>query len=306
MNVIEVDKLSKYYGKLKAVDDISFETKKGEIFGILGPNGAGKTTTLEVLEGLKKQSAGNVRVLGLDVKTQIKAIKQRIGVQLQSTAFFDFLTCEETLNLFGSFYKESKPSRELLDEVTLSPKAKTYVNNLSGGQKQRLSIALALVNKPELIFLDEPTTGLDPQARRKLWDLIVSIRETGKTIVLTTHYMEEAEFLCDRVAIMDEAKIKDVDTPRGLIRKLEGENKVEFGSDKKLDLKNLEEATASLTADYVEGDIYSLRTKDSHKTMNLLLDYAKNNKIELNNLHVSRATLEDVFLSYTGKSLREK
>ena len=306
MNVIEVDKLSKYYGKLKAVDDISFETKKGEIFGILGPNGAGKTTTLEVLEGLKKQSAGNVRVLGLDVKTQIKAIKQRIGVQLQSTAFFDFLTCEETLNLFGSFYKESKPSRELLDEVTLSPKAKTYVNNLSGGQKQRLSIALALVNKPELIFLDEPTTGLDPQARRKLWDLIVSIRKTGKTIVLTTHYMEEAEFLCDRVAIMDEAKIKDVDTPRGLIRKLEGENKVEFGSDKKLDLKNLEEATASLTADYVEGDIYSLRTKDSHKTMNLLLDYAKNNKIELNNLHVSRATLEDVFLSYTGKSLREK
>lgn len=305
MNVIEVHNLGKYYGDLKAVDDISFETKKGEIFGILGPNGAGKTTTLEILEGLRKPSAGDIKVLGIDVTSRPKEIKQRIGVQLQSTAFFDFLTCEETLNLFGGFYKSAKESSQLLEEVSLTPKANAYVNNLSGGQKQRLSIALALVNNPELIFLDEPTTGLDPQARRRLWDLIGTIKKSGVTIVLTTHYMEEAEYLCDRLAIMDEAKIKDIDTPRGFIRKLKEENKVEFGSSKRLDLVKLEKETQSLTADHIEGDIYSLRTKDSHTTMNQLLAYAKKNDIKLDNLHVSQATLEDVFLSYTGKSLRE-
>lgn len=220
MNVIEVKELSKYYGDLKAVDDISFETKKGEIFGILGPNGAGKTTTLEILEGLRKPSSGQIKVLGFDVASHIKEIKQRIGIQLQSTAFFDFLTCEETLTLFGSFYKNSKSSSQLLDTVSLTPKAKTYVNNLSGGQKQRLAIALALVNDPELIFLDEPTTGLDPQARRKLWDVIGAIKEQEKTIILTTHYMEEAEHLCDRVAIMDKAKIKDIDSPKNFVKKL--------------------------------------------------------------------------------------
>ncbi|PIZ00978.1 hypothetical protein COY62_00600 [bacterium (Candidatus Howlettbacteria) CG_4_10_14_0_8_um_filter_40_9] len=305
-NIIEVKNLTKKYGNFKAVDNISFEVKKGEIFGILGPNGAGKTTTLEMLESLRTPTSGIVKVLGFDVSTNAHEIKERIGVQLQATAFFDFLSCEETLDLFGSFYDEAQKSSKLLEEVSLMPKAKTFVNDLSGGQKQRLSIAMALVNSPELIFLDEPTTGLDPQARRNLWDLIDAIRKGGKTIILTTHYMEEAEYLCDRVAIMDEAKIKDIDSPRGLIRKLKAENKVEFSADKKIDLKKLEKETGALTADYVEGDVYSLRTKDSHKTINQLLEYAKKNDIKLDNLHISQATLEDVFLSYTGKSLREK
>lgn len=306
MNVIEVKNLAKTYGDFKAVDDISFEVKKGEIFGILGPNGAGKTTTLEMIEGLRVPTSGSIKVLGFDITENIKEIKEKTGVQLQSTAFFDFLTLSETLDLFGSFYENPRKSADLLEEVLLTKKAKTYVNNLSGGQKQRLSIAMALVNDPDLIFLDEPTTGLDPQARRSLWDLIEGIRKQGKTIILTTHYMEEAEYLCDRVAIMDEAKIRDIDTPRGFIRKLKAESKVEFNSSEKLDLKALEKDASAISADFIEGDVYSLRTKDSQKTINSLLTFAKDKKIKLDNLHISQSTLEDVFLAYTGKNLREK
>lgn len=306
MNVVEVKNLTKKYGDFKAVDNISFEVKKGEIFGILGPNGAGKTTTLEILEGLRKATSGNLKVLGFDIKNQSKELKEKIGVQLQSTAFFDFLSCKETLNLFGSFYNKSVESKKLLEEVSLMQKSSDYVNNLSGGQKQRLSIAMALVNDPELIFLDEPTTGLDPQARRSLWDLISGIRKKGRTVILTTHYMEEAEYLCDRVAIMDEAKIKDIDSPRGLIKKLKAENKIEFDADKKIDLKILKAETQAIGTDYLESDTYSVRTKDANKTINLVMEYAKKNGIKLDNLHISRATLEDVFLAHTGKSLREK
>lgn len=215
--IVEVNNLSKHYGKVTAVDDISFNVTKGEIFGILGPNGAGKTTTLEILEGLRKPTAGLIKVLGKDLPAHRKAIKQQIGVQLQASSFFDYLTTTETLNLFGSFYKHAINSNTLIQEVSLEPKAKTYVNNLSGGQKQRLAIAKALVNDPELIFLDEPTTGLDPQARRNLWDLIKAIQAKGKTLILTTHYMDEAEVLCDRVAIMDEGKIRETDAPKDLI-----------------------------------------------------------------------------------------
>lgn len=306
MNIIEIKKLTKKFGKFIAVSDVSFQVKKREIFGILGPNGAGKTTTLEMIEGLKSPTSGEIKVLGINIKEDINSIKEKIGIQLQATAFFDFLTLKETLDLFGSFYKEAQDADELLKLVALESKRDSYVSNLSGGQKQRLSIAMALVNNPELIFLDEPTTGLDPQARRNLWDLIESIRKNDKTIVLTTHYMEEAEYLCDRVAIMDEAKIKDIDSPRGLIKNLKAENKVEFGSSDKLDLKTLEKETSSLRADFIEGDIYSMRTKDTSKTINLLMNFAKEKKLKLDNLHVSRATLEDVFLAHTGKSLREK
>lgn len=305
-NIIEVTNLTKKYGELNAVDNISFDVKKGEIFGILGPNGAGKTTTLEMIEGLRKPTSGSIKILGISVENGSKELKQKIGVQLQATAFFDYLSIKETLDLFGSFYEKSIPTQKLLEEVNLTEKTKSYINNLSGGQKQRLSIAMALVNDPEIIFLDEPTTGLDPQARRSLWDLIEGIRKNGKTIILTTHYMEEAEYLCDRVAIMDDGQIKDIDSPRGLINNLKAENKIEFTADKKLNLTKLEESTDAGKASFLEGDEYAIVTKDAHNSIEKLMEYAEKEGIKLDNLHVKSATLEDVFLAHTGKSLKEK
>src|SRR3989338_7004428 len=194
--VIEVQNLTKRYGKLLAVDNISFRVNQGEAFGLLGENGAGKTTTLEIIEGLREATSGNITVLGHDVKSDLDGIKQKIGVQLQSSAYYAYLSLEEILDLFGSFYHKHVTPLELLDIVDLREKANSYVTKLSGGQKQRFSIVASLVNDPEIIFLDEPTTGLDPKARRHLWDLITQIKAKGKTIILTTHYMEEAEILC--------------------------------------------------------------------------------------------------------------
>lgn len=218
-NIIEVQNLTKKYGDFTAVNDISFEVKAGETFGILGPNGAGKTTTLEMIEGLKKITSGNAQLAGLSVKDQTRAVKSQIGVQLQSSSFFDGLSLTELLDVFAALYGRKVDSGQLLADVQLEDKIKSRVKELSGGQKQRLSIAVALVNDPVVIFLDEPTTGLDPQARRNLWDLITSIKNRGKTMVLTTHYMEEAEILCDRIAIMDSAKIIELDTPANLLKK---------------------------------------------------------------------------------------
>jgi ABC-2 type transport system ATP-binding protein len=219
-NVIEVKKLTKEFGSLTAVDGISFEVKPGEIFGILGPNGAGKTTTLEMMEGLQTITSGHVIVNGVHVDEHPNQVKAMIGVQLQSSSFFENLTLIELLNLFAGLYERQVDAMELLREVDLEEKAKSYPEKLSGGQRQRFSIAAALVNDPVVIFLDEPTTGLDPQARRNLWDLVRSIHDKGKTIVITTHYMDEAEELCDRVAIMDHAKIISLDTPDKLIDNL--------------------------------------------------------------------------------------
>jgi ABC-2 type transport system ATP-binding protein len=214
--VIEVKNLVKQYKKVKAVDDISFEVYKGEIFGLLGENGAGKTTTLEIIEGLRKMTSGEITVLGHDINNNITEIKERIGVQLQSSAYYHYLTLTEILNLFASFYKKSVNAEDLLHMVGLKHKAKTYVTKLSGGQKQRFSIVASLVNDPEIVFLDEPTTGLDPIARRHLWNIIKDIKAKGKTIILTTHYMEEAEVLCDRVAIMDKGRILVLDETKNL------------------------------------------------------------------------------------------
>lgn len=218
--LIEVKDLKKYYGELAAVKGVNFEVKKGEVFGILGPNGAGKTTTLEMMEGLKEIDDGQVIVNKVDVKKDPYAVKEMIGVQLQSSTFFDKLTLIEILKLFGDLYGQKKDPYELLEEVDLTEKAKNYVKSLSGGQRQRFSIAASLVNDPVAIFLDEPTTGLDPQARRNLWELVQEIQKKGKTIILTTHYMDEAEFLCDRIAIMDDGKIIALDTPDKLIDNL--------------------------------------------------------------------------------------
>ena len=218
--IITVDGLTKAYAGTPVVDGISFTVQAGEIFGLLGPNGAGKTTTLEMLEALRPIDTGRATIDGIDVAKQPKQIKQIIGIQLQSTTFYDKLTLREQLRMFASLYGRRVDADALLAKVQLSAKAGSYVEQLSGGQKQRFAIAATLVNQPKVLFLDEPTTGLDPQARRNLWELIKTIRDEGITIVLTTHYMDEAELLCDRLAIMDAGKIITIDTPQHLIEQL--------------------------------------------------------------------------------------
>ena len=218
--LLVVSDLRKQYGDFEAVKGVSFRVRKGEVFGILGPNGAGKTTTLEMIEGLRPLTGGTITLDGLNVQRQPYKVKERIGIQLQSSAFFPNLKLIELLNLFNDLYAENSDPMELLREVGLEEKAGAYAKDLSGGQRQRFSIATTLVNKPVAVFLDEPTTGLDPQARRNLWDLVQQIQKKGTTVILTTHYMEEAQVLCDRVAIMDEGKIIALDTPEHLIQKL--------------------------------------------------------------------------------------
>ncbi|MDD3481142.1 MAG: ABC transporter ATP-binding protein [Patescibacteria group bacterium] len=218
--ILSVKDLKKTFGKIKAVRGVSFSVAEGEVFGLLGPNGAGKTTTLEMIEGLREIDSGEVTVCGIDAKENPDSVKKIIGVQLQSSSFFDKLSLTELLRFFGSLYEVEVEPKKLLKEVELTEKAKAYIKTLSGGQKQRFSIASALVNTPKVLFLDEPTTGLDPQARRHLWDLIGKIKKKGITIIITTHYMDEAEVLCDRVAIMDSGKIIAIDTPDMLIDSL--------------------------------------------------------------------------------------
>ncbi len=246
-NIIEVKNLYKKYGDLEAVKGISFEVHKNEIFGILGPNGAGKTTTLEIMETLKsdtKKNGSTIKIDGISIHKNPFKIKSMIGVQLQSAGFHEQLKLKEILNLFASLYNSSINAKELLAKVKLEDKAKSKVNDLSGGQKQRFSIATTLVHKPKVIFLDEPSTGLDPQARRNLWELIKSIRDDGTTIVLTTHFMDEAEYLCERVAIMDEGKILKIDTPDNLVNELISNG---FSKPKPEKAANLEDVFLDLT-----------------------------------------------------------
>lgn len=218
--IVKVKNLKKRYGNKTVVRDVNFEVFEGEVFGILGPNGAGKTTTLEMIEALRPIDGGSVTLAGIDVAKNPHKIKQIIGVQLQSTSFFDHLTLKELLNMFGGMYHQKVHPNKLLEQVNLADRAKSEVITLSGGQRQRFSVASALVNKPKVLFLDEPTTGLDPQSRRNLWELIKNIQKQGITVVLTTHYMEEAQLLCDRVAIMDNGNIIALDTPENLIKAL--------------------------------------------------------------------------------------
>ena len=232
------------YDDKAVVDGISFEVKKGEIFGILGPNGAGKTTTLEMIEALRPIDGGTVTLDGIDVASEPDKVKEIIGIQLQSTNFFDKLNLREQLRMFDSLYGTTADPDKLLADVQLTEKAKSYVEQLSGGQKQRFSIAAALVNTPKVLFLDEPTTGLDPQARRNLWELIASIKKQGITVVLTTHYMDEAEILCDRLAIMDEGRIITINTPKQLIKELLGRG---FTKKQQVEQANLEDVFIDLT-----------------------------------------------------------
>ncbi|MFY7964114.1 MAG: ABC transporter ATP-binding protein [Chitinophagaceae bacterium] len=249
--IISVKNLTKKYGDFEAVKDISFEVFEGEIFGLLGPNGAGKSTTLEIIETLRKKTSGDIIVAGFNLDKDATEIKKIIGVQLQSSGFYPGLNLVELINLFCGLYNEEVNALELLDKVNLRDKAKAKVKELSGGQKQRFSIATTLINKPKIIFLDEPTTGLDPQARRNLWDLIQDIRKTGTTIILTTHYMDEAELLCDRVAIIDAGKIIAIETPDNLI-----DNLVASGFERPKEVKkaNLEDVFINLTGHAIRED----------------------------------------------------
>ncbi len=242
--IISVKNLTKKYGDFIAVSNISFNVNEGEIFGLLGPNGAGKSTTLEIIETLRTKTSGTITVAGLDLDTQANEIKKIIGVQLQSSGFYPGLNLIELIQLFSGLYNEEVNAMELLESVNLQDKAKAKYKELSGGQKQRFSIATTLINKPKIIFLDEPTTGLDPQARRNLWDLIQHIRSLGTTIIITTHYMDEAELLCDRVAIIDHGKIITIDAPDTLI-----DNLVSSGFEKPKIVKNanLEDVFINLT-----------------------------------------------------------
>ncbi len=226
--VIEVTDLVKSYGTIKAVDGISFQVVRGEVFGMLGPNGAGKTTTVEIIEGLRPADGGSATVLGMDVSRDSRAVKERIGVQPQSPALFPSLTVRETIGFFAGMYRRSLPESRIIELAALQTSRNAQFKNLSGGQQQRLSVSLAFVNDPEIIFLDEPTTGLDPQARRAMWDVIETFRRAGKTVVLTTHYMEEAQRLCDRIAIMDYGKIIALDSPQRLIESNIKESAIQF------------------------------------------------------------------------------
>lgn len=303
---VRVEGLVKQFDSLTAVDGVSFSVERGEIFGILGPNGAGKTTTLEIIEGLLKPDQGSVSVLGLDVLKSPNKVKARIGVQLQSSAYHDYLKLREILTLLGSFYPKRVAPEKLLEQVGLSDKANSRVNQLSGGQKQRFTVAASLVNDPELVILDEPTTGLDPQARRNLWALIQEIHQRGVTVVMTTHYMEEAEALCQRLAIMDHGRLVTVDTPRNLIKQLDAAYTV------KLMVANplTEAQVASLNGGVevvqaAEGNAYLLRMKNSPEALGTLLEEINRSDISLEHLEVTPVTLEDVFLELTGNELRD-
>ena len=243
-NIIQVQDLRKSYGDLKAVDGVSFSVLSGEVFGILGPNGAGKTTTVEILEGMRAPDSGTALVNGIDVQKNPRAVKQVIGIQLQSSAYFDRLNLSEILDVMGSLYHREIDALELLEKVQLADRAKALFKVLSGGQKQRFSIAATLVNDPVLLFLDEPTTGLDPQARQHMWGLVKQFKEEGRTVLLTTHYMEEAEELCDRVAIMDRGKIAAMDRPAALVESLLSKG---FKKERTEKLANLEDVFLDLT-----------------------------------------------------------
>jgi ABC-2 type transport system ATP-binding protein len=301
VDAIEVDGLEKRYGEVHAVAGVSFAVARGETFGILGPNGAGKTTTLEMIEGLTRPDAGTIEILGQAVWPNPTRVQGSIGVQLQKNALFENLTAAELLDLFARFYGVPLEGRapRLLALVGLDEKAESQARQLSGGQQQRLAIALALVHDPEIVFLDEPTTGLDPQARRNLWDVIRAVAAEQRTVVLTTHYLDEAETLCDRVAIMDGGRIIALDSPQALIDGLHGRSRVLFESDDALEALQGVESVTSADA------VHELISVEPQRTLLGLVALAEQSGVELRGLSVRQPTLEDVFLEATGTAFRE-
>jgi ABC-2 type transport system ATP-binding protein len=303
---IRIHGLVKRYGDFLAVDGLDLEVRRGECFGLLGPNGAGKTTTIEILEGLLAPTAGTVQVLGRQWDRDADALRARIGVALQETKLFDRLTVEETLRLFRSFYAPGTALsvEALLDEMQLGDKRATWVMKLSGGQRQRLAVALGLVGDPEVLFLDEPTTGLDPQSRRALWDTIAALRTRGKTVVLTTHYMDEAERLCDRVAIVDHGKAIALGTPAELIDQNGGQHLVEVSTEPALPPEAFV-GLFGMRSIRAKGDGFALSIDEPHVALPALVARLTERGVEPTRLVSRTATLDDVFLALTGRTLRE-
>ena len=296
--------LVKDYGSVRAVDGLDLEVRTGECFGLLGPNGAGKTTTVEILEGLLQPTAGTVEVLGCTWQGNGHRLRQRIGISLQETNLADKLTVEETLHLFRSFYAAGPQVGQLLELVSLTDKRKAWYTKLSGGQKQRLAVACALVGAPELLFLDEPTTGLDPQSRRQLWGLIDTFKSEGRTVLLTTHYMDEAQRLCDRVAIVDKGKVIALGTPRELIQSLGGTEVIELTCDGPVDEARVK-ALPGVSAVNARNNGLSLTVEQLHKTLPSVLAVIQQTGRALTALSTHHATLEDVFVNLTGRHLRD-
>jgi ABC-2 type transport system ATP-binding protein len=301
--VVRAENMRKTYGKTTAVDDVSFEIRRGEIFGMVGPNGAGKTTTIECCEGLRRLDGGTLRVLGLDPQADVVALRKRTGVQLQSAALPPRIKVWEALDLFASFYPSGSDWKTLMERLGLVEKRNAYVSNLSGGQKQRLFIALSLLNDPELVFLDELTTGLDPQARRAMWDLVRDIRDKGKTVFLTTHFMEEAERLCDRVAILDHGRIIALDTPPNLIRSLNAENRVAFITEESFPADSLKAVPGVVRVEPAADRVVVYGRGDALVGGVVAALGAKG--IPFRDLRTEQATLDDVFLTLTGRELRD-
>ena len=304
---LQVRSLRKAYQDVVAVDGLDLETFRGECFGLLGPNGAGKTTTIEICEGLNTPDAGDVIVLGRRWGKDDRELRERLGISLQETQFSEKLTVEETVHLFRSFYRSGPSPDTVIAMVQLGEKRQARVGNLSGGQKQRLALACALVGDPELLFLDEPTTGLDPQSRRQLWGLIEVLKSAGRSILLTTHYMEEAERLCDRVAIVDHGKRIALGTPRELIAELRAEHVLEFAlaGDTAVDEAPLLKIQGVCAATHRDG-AYRLQVEELHQAMPALLGELRRQGAQLAELRTHSATLEDVFVSLTGRHLRDE
>lgn len=302
MPVIHVEHLRKVYGAVTAVADVSFEVQAGEIFGLVGPNGAGKSTTIECIEGLRHPDAGQVSVLGLNPQADGYALKERIGMQLQESALPDRIRVWEALELYASFYRYSIDWQSLLERLGLADKRKASFTKLSGGQKQRLFIALALLNDPELVFLDELTTGLDPQARRSMWDLVRDVRDRDKTVLLTTHFMEEAQRLCNRVAIIDRGQIIALDTPENLVRSLGADNRMVFSVDDAFSVGPLQalesvrrvERNEQWVIVHGQGEMFA------SDVVNILTKHG----VRFRDLRIEQPSLDDVFLSLTGREMR--
>ncbi|MCE7000852.1 ABC transporter ATP-binding protein [Saccharothrix sp. S26] len=302
MAIIEVVDLVKTYDRKVAVDGVSFTVDEGEIFGILGPNGAGKTTTVECVEGLHTPDGGTIRVDGLDPRRDRAELRARLGVQLQQSELPDRIRVGEALDLYASFYRDPADWRELLARLGLADRAKTEYRKLSGGQKQRVSIALALIGKPKVAVLDELTTGLDPQARRDTWDLVEQIRDAGVTVVLVTHFMEEAERLCDRIALIDAGRLVAVDSPAGLVSRVDGEQRVRFRPAAPLDVALLTELPE---VSHVERHGPQLVVTGTGNLLHAVTSVLARNQIVAADLRIEQAGLDDAFIRLTGRKLTE-
>ncbi|MGM0834803.1 MAG: ABC transporter ATP-binding protein [Bacillota bacterium] len=307
--VLEVKELQKSFGTIHAVQDISFKVNAGEVFTIIGPNGAGKTTTLEMIEGLVTPDFGQIHFGELDWNRNANAIKMMIGVQPQSSAMFDLLTPEENLELFATFYGKARSTEDILTMINLTEHRRNRVKNLSGGQRQRLAIGLAMISDPEIIFLDEPTTGLDPQARRNIWDIILQLKSLGKTIILTTHYMEEAEKLSDRVCIVDQGRIVTLDSPAALIEKLTVEREVRLsfldGEEAAEEGEVFANSLSSVSRTERDATSLTLWTAKPEDTLYDLFKFTKEKEYQIEQVSIREMSLEDVFIAFTGKEWRD-